>query len=66
MNILQLQELGSAGNEILTHLNEIRTIVDKNELYGYEYESKQERVEAVDETISMIQQQLTNLKSKQL
>lgn len=66
MTILDMQQLGNSGEEIVSLLNDIiHSVKNKKSIDGYEFENNNERIEHIEETTSMILEQLCNLKSKQ-
>jgi hypothetical protein len=63
MTILDMQQLGYSGEEIVSLLSDIVHSVKNNEsITGYEFEDNYERIEYIEETVSMIHEQLCNLK----
>jgi hypothetical protein len=65
MTILDMQRLGNSGEEIVSLLNDIiHSVKNKKSIDGYKFENNNERIEHIEETTSMILQQLCNLKLK--
>jgi hypothetical protein len=65
MTILDMQQLGDSGEEIVSLLNDIiHSVKNKKSIEGYEFENNNERIEHIEETTSMILKQLCNLKLK--
>lgn len=62
MTITQLQQLGTSGDELIYLLKEIGDAVSNPK----DFDDHAHQIEYVQDTIQMIQRQLTNLKSKQL
>ena len=57
-----MQELGSAGEEIMALLDEVKEAVKKPK----DFDDHEHQIEYVESTLVYIQQQLSNLKQKQL
>ena len=70
MNIIEMQDLGYEGVDILENLKEIKDYISEIRKADFTKESTFEDTEHLQEyvgdTIQMIQRQLTNLKQKQL
>ena len=70
MNIIEMQDLGYVGVDILENLKEIKDSISEIRKADFTKESTFEDTEHLQEyvgdTINMIQRQLTNLKQKQL
>jgi len=65
MTILDMQQLGYSGEEIVSLLRDIiHSVKNTESIDGYEFETNDERIEHIEETTSMILEQLCNLKSK--
>jgi len=63
MTILDMQQLGNSGEEIVSLLSDIvHSVKNKESITGYEFESNCERIEYIEETVSMIHEHLCNLK----
>lgn len=60
MTIIQAIELGEAGNEIDYLLNEIKDAIHSPQ----DFEDTTAQTEYIEDTISMIKEQLTKLKAK--
>ena len=60
MTLIQAQDLGYAGEEIISLLNELRESAEKPE----DFDDKDHQMEYIDDTISMIKTQLTKLQEK--
>ena len=65
MTILDMQQLGNSGEEIVSLLNDIiHSVKNEMSIDGYEFENNNEMIEHIEETTSMILEQLCNLKLK--
>ena len=65
MTILDMQQLGYSGEEIVSLLRDIiHSVKNTESIDGYMFETNDERIEHIEETTSMILEQLCNLKSK--
>ena len=65
MTILDIQQLGYSGEEIVSLLKDIiHSVKNTESIDGYMFETNDERIEHIEETTSMILEQLCNLKSK--
>lgn len=65
MTILDMQQLGYSGEEIVSLLRDIiHSVKNTESIDGYKFETNDERIEHIEETTSMILEQLCNLKSK--
>ena len=60
MSIIELQELGQTGEDILYLLDEVRDAVNQRG----DFDDHDHQMEYVDTTISMIQDELTKLTQK--
>lgn len=66
MTILDMQQLGYSGEEIVSLLKDIvHSVKNKESIDGYEFENNNERIEHIEETVSMIHEQLCNLKQNE-
>ena len=66
MTILDMQRLGSSGEEIVSLLKDIvHSVKNKESIDGYEFENNNERIEHIEETTSMILEHLCNLKQNE-
>ena len=59
MTLLDAMQLGDCGNEIISLLNEIKDSVTSDD-----FEDENHRLEYIDDSISMIKNELTKLKLK--
>lgn len=59
MTLLDAIQLGDCGNEIISLLNEIKDSVTSDD-----FENENHRLEYIDDSISMIKNELTKLKLK--
>lgn len=59
MTLLDAIQLGDCGNEIISLLNEIKDSVTSDD-----FEDENHRLEYIDDSISMIKNELTKLKLK--
>lgn len=65
MTLLDMQQLGYSGEEIVSLLRDIiHNVKNTESIDGYKFETNDERIEHIEETTSMILEQLCNLKSK--
>jgi len=65
MTILDMQQLGYSGEEIVSLLRDIiHSVKNTESIDGYKFETNDERIEHIEETTSMILEQLCNLKLK--
>jgi hypothetical protein len=65
MTLLDMQQLGYSGEEIVSLLRDIiHSVKNTESIDGYKFETNDERIEHIEETTSMILEQLCNLKSK--
>lgn len=65
MTILDMQQLGYSGEEIVSLLRDIiHSVKNTESIDGYKFETNDERIEHIEETTSMILEQLSNLKLK--
>jgi hypothetical protein len=65
MTLLDMQQLGYSGEEIVSLLRDIiHSVKNTESIDGYKFENNDERIEHIEETTSMILEQLCNLKSK--
>ena len=60
-----MQQLGYSGEEIVSLLRDIiHSVKNTESIDGYKFETNDERIEHIEETTSMILEQLCNLKLK--
>lgn len=66
MTIMQVQELGSSGEEILDFLNDIvYSVNNKESKDGFEFECEKAKAEHIEICVAEVQRLLCNLKQKE-